>query len=143
MSEARPDTTNQLPRRGVLRALSQEHHQALVLGRDCKRASDAEVAALRARIAAHHREVLVAHFAAEEALLRRHAAAVPAALQERTRADHAWLRARAQAMPPTAAAIAEYGQRLTDHVRFEERVLWPVLQRLPAADLAPAGSDPP
>lgn len=142
MSAAQTDTTNQIPRRGVLRALSREHHQALVLGRDCKRATDAEVAALLARIAAHHREVLVAHFAAEEALLRRHAAAVPAALQARTRADHAWLRARVQAMPQTAAAIAEYGQRLTDHVRFEERVLWPVLQRLPAAALDPAGAAP-
>jgi len=142
VSDARTAATNQIPRQGVLRALSREHHQALVLGRDCKRATDAGLAALRARIAAHHREVLVAHFAAEEALLRRHVVAVPVALQERTCADHAWLRARAQALPPTAAAVAEYGQRLTDHVRFEERVLWPVLQRLPAADLDPAGSEP-
>jgi len=142
VSDARTAATNQIPRQGVLRALSREHHQALVLGRDCRRATDAGLAALLVRIAAHHREVLAGHFAAEEALLRRHAAAVPAPLRARTRADHAWLRARAQALPPTAAAVAEYGQRLTDHVRFEERVLWPVLQRLPAADLDPAGSEP-
>lgn len=118
-----------MPRRGALLELSREHHAALVLARDCRRATSATAAVLRQRVEAHDREVLVDHFRTEEALLAQHASAIPASLARALLEDHAWLRAHARG-PASPQALIDYGERLATHVRFEERTLWPLLQPL-------------
>ncbi|GAB1406775.1 hypothetical protein MASR1M8_06940 [Thermomonas brevis] len=124
-----------MPRRGPLLELSREHHAALVLARDCKAATDAAADALHARILAHHRDILADHFAREERLLADHAGAIAAEVRARMLDDHAWLRAWIDAGRRNIAAIREYGERIGQHVRYEERVAWPLLQ--PLVDAAP------
>ena len=119
-----------MPRRGPLLELSREHHAALVLARDCRAATPADVDALRDRILAHHHAVLVNHFAREEGLLDIHAGGVGREVSARLLEDHAWLRAWVAAGEHGLAAIRAYGDRIGQHVRFEERVAWPLLQRL-------------
>ena len=119
-----------MPRRGPLLELSREHHAALVLARDCKRATAEDADALHARILAHHRDILEAHFAREEALLARHAVAIGEKLCATLLADHAWMRRWIEAGLRDPAAIADYGRRMAAHVRFEEREAWPLLQPL-------------
>lgn len=103
--------------------LSREHHAALRLGRHLL-AGDA-AAGLRAEHAA-----LAAHFAEEERdLAPLLEARGRSALAARLRAEHAHL------MTLFAAAVhgtreAEAGQALIDHVRFEERELFPAVETL-------------
>jgi hypothetical protein len=110
-----------------LRRLSAEHHRALVLAR---RAWREPAAALRARFEAD----IAPHFEIEErVLLPALAAAGEAELVARTLADHRALRAEleaAEAGDPYAAA--RFGERLTAHVRFEERELFPRCEELPS-----------
>ena len=103
--------------------LSREHHVALRLGRQLLAGGAA------ARLGAEH-DALAAHFAEEERgllpLLEAHG---HAALAQRLNAEHAQLRTL------FAAALqgereAEAGQALIDHVRFEERELFPVVETL-------------
>lgn len=117
-----------MARRGPLLELSREHHAALVLARDCRHALPADADALARRILAHHHEVLLAHFAREEQLLAAHA--IDATVAGRILEDHAWLRAWVQDDSRDPAAIRAYGERIGQHVRFEERVAWPLLQPL-------------
>ena len=119
-----------MARRGPLLALSREHHAALVLARDCRVATATEAAALALRIEAHHRDVLVAHFASEERLLAAHAASIDGAVAQRIAADHAWLRAWIEDGARDLDAVLAYGARIVEHVRFEERIAWPLLQPL-------------
>ena len=112
-----------MKRHSRLAQLSREHHTALRLGRHLL-AGGAQ-AELGAEL-----QGLEAHFAEEERNLLplldtdRHRA-----LAERLRAEHAQLRLL------FAAALqgrdeAQAGQALIDHVRFEERELFPVLETL-------------
>lgn len=103
--------------------LSREHHVALRLGRHLL--SGGGTAGLRAEQAA-----LAAHFAEEERDL---APLLEArgrnALAARLRAEHAHLRSLFAAALH-GAHEAEAGQALIDHVRFEERELFPVVETL-------------
>lgn len=126
-----------------LRDLSDDHHRALVLAVRAERAAAGEdaaaVADCWAEIARTFPAELEPHFAIEERLLAPPlAAAGEPALAARLAADHAALRgAAAAASPRDAAALAAFGARLAAHVRFEERELFPVAERvLPAAALA-------
>ena len=63
------------------------------------------------------------------------------ALVARALCDHVAIRQRMDALardaPPEAGALRELGSMLTDHVRFEERELFVLIeQTLPAAELA-------
>ncbi|MDG3063641.1 hemerythrin domain-containing protein [Thauera mechernichensis] len=105
--------------------LSREHHAALRLGRHLLAGGAA--AELRAEHAA-----LLAHFAEEEdelaPMLERHG---HGALATRLRAEHVHLRSLFKAaVNGGAEAEAEAGQALIDHVRFEERELFPVIETL-------------
>ena len=127
-----------------LRALSSDHHHALVLA---KRVADAcrrgQVdAALREQVQASFRDELEPHFAAEEEhLLPALRAAGEAALVARTEADHAALRGAAAALE-VEAELCRFGELLYQHARFEERELFEVCQRvLPAAVLDRLASD--
>lgn len=115
-----------------LRGLSSQHHQALVIARALTREplrwGPAEGEALVERFA---RE-LEPHFAIEEeVLLPALRAAGEVALAERTQADHDALRA---ALPAIGAGDGEaargFGRRLGEHVKFEEREVFPACERL-------------
>jgi hemerythrin-like domain-containing protein len=55
---------------------------------------------------------------------------------QRVREDHAAIREAAESDDWTTESAQALGTRLNDHVRFEERVLFPIVeQRLPADDL--------
>lgn len=123
-----------------LRRLSTEHHHALVLARELSRhatagTSDAPVVRdLRARF---ERE-LQPHFRVEEQLLLPALRALGEdALAARVEADHSALRAHlAAAERGEPGHLASFAERLTEHVRFEERELFPSCEaRLPGAVL--------
>ena len=112
-----------MKRHSRLAQLSREHHTALRLGRHllaggAQAELDAELPGLEAHFAEEERDLLPLLDTA------RHLA-----LAERLRAEHAQLRLL------FAAALrgrdeAQAGQALIDHVRFEERELFPVLVTL-------------
>lgn len=111
-----------------LMGLSSEHHHALVLARRATR-NQLTLAEAQRRFD----EELAPHFAVEEELLLpalRNAGAVE--LADRTRAEHAEIRAAL-----ARADLAELGRLLTEHVRFEERELFPACETL----LAPSVLD--
>jgi len=124
-----------------LRDLSDDHHTALVLARRCRgwaKAGDPNALAsawrqVRDAYAAH----LAPHFEIEERHLAPGLDAIgETALAERIRADHAALRALAEAPAASQAALEQFGRLLESHVRFEEREAFEVAQsRLPAAAL--------
>jgi hypothetical protein len=120
-----------MDRNPALQPWSREHFTALALGRDVEKAVDgADALALDAAVAAlrqaMHGEV-AEHFASEEQWLAAH---VHGPLREHLDADHAALRELTQRLdepgvkPEVALALA---RRLRDHVRWEERVLYPHL----------------
>lgn len=114
--------------------LSSEHHGALVLARRLRQAADAgdgaaaEVVTLRERFA----DELEPHFRVEEeVLLVALDAAGERELAARTREDHAFLRAHVTASAAgDFTAMAAFAERLMDHVRFEERELFPRCEAL-------------
>ena len=124
-----------MPRRGPLLQLSREHHAALVLSRDIA-GSPVPMPAdvlwqFNTRIAQYWQVELQAHFQQEEAMLAPLPDAVPAPRQQRLLADHRALaegvrHARLQTMDE--AALRAWGQRLSAHVRMEERECFLLLQ---------------
>jgi hemerythrin-like domain-containing protein len=124
-----------------LRALSDDHHRALVLAKRAAEAAaegglDAVEAMWRAVRLAYQAD-LAPHFAIEEALLLPPLSrAGAAAMVSRVEKDHASLRAWALDGPHDSATLAAFGERLRAHVRFEERELFPFAEaNLAAADL--------
>lgn len=120
-----------------LRDLSDDHHSALVLARRARSAADCVHAAQRREVwddvvRAFARD-LAPHFAIEERLLwPALVSAGEGALAERMRADHERLRGLLDDPRPDTLRLSEFGALLRDHVRFEERELFPVAQeRLP------------
>ena len=108
-----------------LHRLSSEHHYALVLAR---RATRGELSVEEARRAFD--VTLSAHFAVEERrLLPALVDAGEVALAERTRLEHA---AIARALE--SGDLLAFGRLLTEHVRFEERELFPACEPLLTGD---------
>ncbi len=123
-----------------LQPLSREHQAALSLGREAQRAAardDAAIAAAAAQVRERYAADLARHFAIEEAvLLPALEAAGECAGPRRARREHATLQALACALArPNADDLAAFGERLVQHVRFEERALFPQAEALldPAA----------
>jgi hemerythrin-like domain-containing protein len=118
--------------------LSRQHQHALALCVRIERASpiaDGDLAAWQAEIAQHFQTEIGIHFAAEERIL------FPAArklqelilLIEELLADHAVLRdffARADARSMSATQLSAFSQRMSAHIRKEERQLFERLQEL-------------
>lgn len=111
-----------------LHGLSSEHHHALVLSRELGELTragrvDEAIQRLLERFAGE----LEPHFRVEEELLLpalREAG--EAALVQRTEEDHAALRAHVAAVAAgQIAGLAMFAERLVEHVRFEERELFP------------------
>ncbi|GAB4119455.1 MAG: hypothetical protein Fur0026_09710 [Sideroxydans sp.] len=118
-----------------LQDLSREHHHALTLGKACERAAagqePAAIRAASARVVQEMASELAPHFACEERdwLPRLHDPAAQMLIQ-RTLADHRRLHALLPAIQAEdARALAEFGQLLARHVRFEEKELFPALER--------------
>jgi hypothetical protein len=113
--------------------LSREHHAALRLGR--RLLAGEGVAMLQAQRAA-----LAEHFADEERrLLPALAAHGHDALARRLDTEHRQLEA-CFAAALRGERLAAAGQALIDHVRFEERELFPLLETLPGTlPASPAG----
>jgi len=128
--------------------LSHQHQHALALCVRIDRASPVPATQLDAwqgEVEQHFRGEIAIHFGAEE----RHV--FPAAreydeldpLVDDLLADHAWLRdrfAKAESRAMSASELSEFAQRLSAHIRKEERYLFERLQELMTQeDLAQLG----
>ena len=122
--------------------LSREHHGALKLARDARRAAasgDArEIAALAQRVVQVFPVELDPHFCIEEqGILVLLARAGQHALVARTLADHAELRRLAEVLAtPDADSLLRFADLLGAHVRFEEREVFEAAQAVRALDTA-------
>jgi iron-sulfur cluster repair protein YtfE (RIC family) len=123
-----------------LAVLSREHHIALELALRLRRATTDQAHRLAAdAIAFWHRES-VEHFRLEEEVLLPslacHAGNDDPDI-ERTLSDHAQLRVRFGRLEGGAVdtdALQALGEALADHVRFEERVLFPRVEAMLGPD---------
>lgn len=119
-----------------LRGLSSDHHRALVLARTLRGAS-----ATGAMLAETFFAELEPHFRIEDeevlSVLALRPDAESRALATRTAEDHAHLRAEAaRAAAGEPVDFAAFARRLEEHVRFEERELFPFVEaQLPDAVL--------
>lgn len=116
-----------------LRDLSDDHHHALVLARRAtEAATDVETVRVRVWAEVVHRfdEELAPHFAIEERyLLPMLDQGCHAELIKRTRDEHTALRELvSDDHQDLASRLVNFGNLLREHVRFEERVLFMVIQ---------------
>ena len=116
--------------------LSRQHQHALALCVRIDRASpipDSDLAAWQTEIAQHFRAEICFHFAAEEQFVFPPARMFPELnlLVEELLLEHAWLRerfAKAESQSMVAAEVVEFSQKLSSHIRKEERQLFERLQ---------------
>lgn len=125
-----------MKRSPFLQPLSREHHGALSLARACERAAAsgdaARIAEACERAIRAFSAELDPHFRTEEhSLLPLLQGADVRPLVQRTLDDHRLLRALLDRIARNdAEALAEFGAHLVAHVRFEERMLFPAIERL-------------
>ena len=118
--------------------LSRQHQHALALCVRIERASpipESDLGAWQEEIAQHFRAEIGLHFAAEEQAVFPRARTFPELnpLVEELLSEHGWLRerfARAESESMAAAEVVEFAQRLSVHIRKEERQLFERLQEL-------------
>ena len=133
----------------ALTPLSRDHHQALHQALKLKRADEASAPdALRGMVEFFDADGAL-HFRVEEEVLLpayvRDGGADPAdEAIARVLTDHVWIRARIGALREAGEVrvddVRELGARLDDHVRHEERVLFPAIEAaLSAEQLAALG----
>jgi hemerythrin superfamily protein len=125
-----------MKRSQFLQPLSKDHHAALVLAKACQSAASSG-SELRVRVASERakdffRTDLADHFRIEEELLMPILSDIDSkGLAKRTLDEHAQLRTLVGAMGlGNAEVIGAFGKCLVDHVRFEERELFPMLENL-------------
>ena len=116
-----------------LHGLTSDHHHALRLAWDVRHGTrDPQMAA---RVVEVFTAELAPHFDAEERLLLPGLVARGGhALADRTLAEHAVLRGLVARVVREPSCLAEFAQRLTAHVRFEEGELFPACERLLTAE---------
>jgi hypothetical protein len=136
-----------MSRIGALLELSREHHTSLVMARDARRTSNSGDAAILSAavrsIESHWHTLLAAHFEREERLIQTLADELDPEPVSRISAEHAELRLLALG-PCTlepAARLRRFGDLLSAHVRYEERVFFPQLQSHPRFANANADRD--
>lgn len=119
----------------ALQPLSREHHTALTLAKACERAAHSgsaeRVGAVCQRAIEAYTKELEPHFLVEEqSLLPLLKSADTQPLVQRTLADHLQLRALLKDLRQNdGGALDNFGKCLSAHVRFEERELFPALER--------------
>ena len=131
-------------RTAELAPLSRDHHVALEHALRLRRASEEDVGAVVAAFLAFLVDDGRAHFAQEESLLAPLVPVDHADLVRRMHAEHEEILRRAEALGrrPVVASARELGELLSRHVRFEERELFPLLERrLPGPRLLELGRD--
>lgn len=118
----------------ALEALSREHHQALYRAMRMKRATADDLAEVRDDVLEFWRADGAKHFRIEEEVL------LPAFATRgdpgddavvRVLVDHVWIRERIGRLAEDALEldeVHELGARLEQHVRHEERVLFPLIE---------------
>ena len=111
-----------------LTPLSREHHTALARALGLRRAEPDTVADAVAAFREFFATKGERHFAKEEELLLPALGPGDEALADRLRAEHAEVRRLAAELGDDVAAARELGELLNDHVRFEERELFPHLE---------------
>lgn len=138
-----------MKRHASLHGLSNDHHTALIVALRCRRAGagqgDLSPAQAWQQALALREDQLNAHFAVEEELL------VPALRElgeaqmgERLLNEHAALLACLSVDTPSADEVANFGQMLDDHIRFEERIVFEQTQdRLPKSVMEAIGAAAP
>ncbi|MCC2671677.1 MAG: Hemerythrin cation binding region [Armatimonadetes bacterium] len=136
-----------MKRSAELRDLSEEHHYGLVASRQLRLAAEATepVETAIEAFLVNWREEILPHFATEEAVLLPHLARVLGpedSLIVRTLAEHAALRVAvlelgAAPEPERRFLATRAAELLHNHIRFEERVLFPEIER--ALDGEPLG----
>jgi hypothetical protein len=127
----------------ALAPLSRDHHESLVAAQRLRRATDANVSDARAAFLAFWDRACLHHFRIEEdvllpALARWGDAYDP--LVARTLCDHVAIRAAVASLrsapQPATDELHGLGDQLAEHVRMEERELFPMIERtVPAAAL--------
>jgi hypothetical protein len=142
-----------LKRAAALVPLSRDHHFALIHALGLRRAAAAPAASSPGVVStaeaflAFYEQELLGHFRDEEDVLLPVADRLDPKDAARTRAEHDDLRELTAALRQAVSeggdlrpAMQAVGDRLHDHVRFEERVLFENVQsRLPSADLDDMG----
>lgn len=126
----------QMKRHPELHSLSHDHHHGLVQARRLLAAADRELVERQAAAESFQTawtEVISPHFALEERLL------VPLlrddADAQRLFDEHIQLRALVgNAAGLDGAALHDLGSKLHDHIRWEERELFPLLERTSTAE---------
>ncbi|MEX1016816.1 MAG: hemerythrin domain-containing protein [Phycisphaeraceae bacterium] len=136
-----------IPRSEALQPLSRDHYQSLVQSQHLIKAADAD-AVQRRKVLSEFvdawTQTIAEHFVDEERLLLEHLAEGD---RERLLAEHAALRELAEQalqqrrhVDPDADVLRQLGQRLHDHIRWEEREMFTHLeQRLSDQQLADLG----
>jgi hemerythrin-like domain-containing protein len=132
-----------MKRSEALRQLSRDHHRALEVALELRRARDADKEKVTADFLRFWREHGALHFRVEEDVMLPGAApevdpADPAVVRVLT--DHVEIRSRVGDLDgrsiPEVEELNSLGELLNDHVRHEERVLFPLIEeRLSAARL--------
>lgn len=119
-----------------LAPLSREHQVALAVALQLSRATAEDLAPAVSRFAGFWADAGSPHFDEEERLLLPALAGSSESIKagERMRAEHDELRSLAadllgHAARPAVADANRLGDRLREHVRFEERELFPLLER--------------
>ena len=121
----------------ALTPLSHDHHQALHQALRLKRADESSAAAALRDMVDFFDAHGALHFRVEEevllpAFVRDGGADATDAAIARVLTDHVWIRARIGALRDAGEvrveAVRELGERLDEHVRHEERVLFPAIE---------------
>jgi len=124
-----------MKRNEALRQLSRDHHRALEVALKLRRATDADVQQAAEEFLGFWREHGAIHFRVEEDMLLPGAATRvdptdPAVVRVLT--DHVEIRRRAGELGDGAdagsAQLNALGEILSEHVRHEERVLFPMIE---------------
>jgi hypothetical protein len=130
-----------MKREPALRPLSRDHHQALVVAQRLGRADEANAGEQQRAFVDFWHEHGLRHFQIEEEVLLPAYSGFgdvtePAVVRVLT--DHVEIRRMAHELEqdgnPSVASLRELGKRLGDHVRHEERVLFPLIEAALPAD---------
>ncbi|MGA8216959.1 MAG: hemerythrin domain-containing protein [Solirubrobacterales bacterium] len=130
-----------MKRSEALQQLSRDHHRALEAALKLRRANDGNATEVTAEFLRFWREHGAPHFGVEEDVMLPGAApkvdpADPAVVRVLT--DHVEIRSRADHLEtreiPEAEELNSLGELLGDHVRHEERVLFPMIEEALSGD---------